>query len=106
MPCSKKILSCFHNDNVEVEANANVGFAKTTTIKLLNHVYDSYGTITPIKMEYTTTDIVTLYDPSKPITKLIVQIEKRVKIANAENTPFTNLQMLAKAYLLVPKTGL
>ena len=57
-------------------------------------------------MKYATSDIVTPYEPYKPITKLIVQIYKGVKIANAAFTTFTNLQIIAKAYILVQKTGL
>ena len=33
------------------------------------------------------------------------QIEKGIKIAYAENTPFTNAHIIAKSYLLVLKTG-
>ena len=49
--------------------------------------------------------MVTPYYPSKPITNMFIQIEKGVKIDNAENTPFTNEQTIAKEYLLVHKIG-
>ena len=41
------LLTAFVNDYVEIVKNASVGFAKTTTLELLNHLYDSYETITP-----------------------------------------------------------
>ena len=47
---NQKILAAFHNDYVEVVANANIWFAQTTTIELINHLYDSYVTITPSEM--------------------------------------------------------
>ena len=46
----------------------------TTTIEIINHLYYSYGTITPIKIEDFANSRVTPYDPSNPITKLFVQI--------------------------------
>ena len=57
-------------------------------------------------MKYATSDIVMTYEPYKPITKLIVQIDKGVQIANAANNPFTIAQIIAKEYPLVFKNGL
>ena len=57
-------------------------------------------------MEDSTNYMVTTYDPSKPITKLVVQIDNLVWIADAANNPFTNAQIIDTAYLLVQKTGL
>ena len=57
-------------------------------------------------MKYATSDIVMTYEPYKPITKLIVQIDKGVQIANAANNPFTIAQIIAKESLLVFKNGL
>ena len=37
----KKILSEFHNDYVELVDNINVDFAQTTTLELINHLYNS-----------------------------------------------------------------
>ena len=79
----QKILTAFHNDYVEGVSNANVGFAKTKTLELINHLYYSYGTITPIEMEDATNAMVTTYDTSKLITKLFVQIYNIVQIADA-----------------------
>ena len=97
------MLSAFHNDYVEGVANTNIGFSQTTTLKLLNNMDNSYVTITTSEMENATTSMVNTYDTFKPITKLFVQIEKEAKIADSENTPFKNAQIIAKAYLLVQK---
>ena len=64
-------------------------------------MYNSYGNITPRQMDYSTHAMVTPYDPSKPITKLFVQIEKGLQISDTANTPLTNSQIVAKAYILV-----
>ena len=55
----QQILSAFHNDYMEGLANENVGFAQTTTFKILNHMYNSYGKITPRQMDYSTHTMVT-----------------------------------------------
>ena len=55
-------------------------------------------------MDYATNTMVTSYDPSNPITNLFIQIEKGVQIADSKNTPFTNAQIISKAYILVQKT--
>ena len=93
----EQIMASFHNDYVEVLGNTNVGFAQITTIELLNHLYGSYGTITPIEMEDTTNAMVTPYDPSKPITNFS-------KLEGITNQPmqqknFTNAQISTKAYI-------
>ena len=96
-----KILESFHTGYVEGVANVNVCFTQNKTIKLLNHLYDSNGTITPSEMEYATNDMITPYDPSNTTTKLFFQIGKGLKIYDAEKNPFKNAQIIAKAYLLV-----
>ena len=52
-------------------------------------------------MEDATNTMVTSYDPSKPIIKLFIQIEKELKINFATSKPFTNAQIISKAYILV-----
>ena len=103
IPWNKKILEAFHNDYVEGVANANVGFAETTELKLINHIYGSFGTINYREMEDATNAIVTPYDPSNPIIKFFVDIEKGVWITNASNTPFKNAKIGAKSFPLVKK---
>ena len=43
----QELLAAFHNDYLEGLANANIGFATTTTLELINHIYNSYETISP-----------------------------------------------------------
>ena len=52
-------------------------------------------------MEDATNAMVTPYDPSKPTTKLFVQIEMVLQIADSANTSFTNAKITAKAYVFV-----
>ena len=79
----QQILSASQNYYVEGVFNANNGFSHTTTLELLNHQCDSYGTITPSEMEDATNTMVTPYDPFNAIIELFIKIEKRVQIADA-----------------------
>ena len=54
-------------------------------------------------MEDATNTMVTTYDP---ITKMFIQIEKGVEISDSANSPFTNAQIIDKAYTLVQKNVL
>ena len=54
-------------------------------------------------MEDVKNSMVSPYDTSKTITKLFVPNEKEVQIYNAGNTPFTNSQIIAKAYIWFKK---
>ena len=55
-------------------------------------------------MEDATNTMVTPYDTSKPITKMLIKIEKGVQIVDAVNIIFKNAQIIAKAYILVQNT--
>ena len=68
----QQIVRDLHNDYVEVLVNENDILAQTTTLELLNQLHDSYGIITPRKMEDTTNATVKPYDPSKTTIKLFV----------------------------------
>ena len=57
-------------------------------------------------MEDAINAMVAPYDPYKNITNLFVQIKKGVKISDAANTPFTNSQIIDRAYILVQNTRL
>ena len=80
-------MADFYNDYDEGLANVNFGFAQTTTLKLINHLYDSYKIIIPSEMEGATKTTITPYYPSNPITKSFIQIDKGIKISDAEMHP-------------------
>ena len=54
-------------------------------------------------MKDTTNTIVTPYDPSNPITNVLVKSEKGVLISDVASTPLKKAQINFKAYLLVQK---
>ena len=103
---NQQILAAFHNYYVKVISNTNFGFTHTTTLAPLNYLYDLYGTITPTEMECSTITMFTPYYPYYLIIKLFIKTGKWVQISDAANTPFTNAQIISKAYILFHKTWL
>ena len=67
----QQILAAFHNDYVEGVANATFGFTHTTTLELLNHLYNSYVAINPREMENATNTMVSQYLSSQAHHKAI-----------------------------------
>ena len=90
---------------MEVVANANIGFASTTTIVLLNYLCDSYGTITPCKMEDATNSMVTPYDNFMTIINLFFQIKKGEKSMMQQTTPSQMYKSLLRNNFWFKKTG-
>ena len=43
----QRIMVALHNDYMEVVANTSDGFTQTTTLELINYLYNSNETITP-----------------------------------------------------------
>eukprot|EP00957_Ditylum_brightwellii_P132555 10108822-Ditylum_brightwellii.AAC.1 len=72
---------------------------------MLQHLYATYGKITPTKLEENDKATKKDYDTTLPIEHLAEQIETTVTIAGNANQPYTAAQVLSIAYNLVFKTG-
>jgi len=99
------LLEIFDEEYTQAICDPNIGYANTTAMAIITHLYDSYGKITPHDLEDNAETLMTAYDPSLPITTLFKQIEDCVAYAEAGNAPFTAAQIIRKAYLLILKTG-
>ena len=73
---------------------------------MLQHLYDSYGDLTPKELEDNDEHMRVTYDATEPIEILYNQIEQAVDIAEAGQHPYTNAQILTRAYTLIFQTGL
>ena len=100
------IIETFDDIYTDDLRDPNIGFTGTTAMALLTHLYDLFGNITAADLAKNDENMVTPYDSSTPITKLFSQIEEAVAYAEAGQTPFTQQQILQKAYLLILKTGI
>eukprot|EP00957_Ditylum_brightwellii_P131007 9993083-Ditylum_brightwellii.AAC.1 len=85
--------------------NQYTGYVQSTTIAILQHLYATYGRITPTKLDKNDKAMKKDYDATLPIEHLAEQIETAVTIAGNTNQPYTAAQVLSIAYNLIFKTG-
>ena len=86
--------------------NPHTGYSNVTTMGLLTHLYNTYGSITSMDLEQNDIRMKTQYDPTQPIEVLFNQIETAQEFAEAANNPYPNATIISTAYLLLFKTGL
>jgi hypothetical protein len=65
------------------------GYASITTRQLLNHLYTTYGNITPADLANNDAKMKTPFNPSQPIKVLFDQIEDAADLAAAANAAYT-----------------
>jgi hypothetical protein len=102
----QQLLATVHETYYRTLRNRITGFANTTTRQLLEHLYRTYGNITPADLIENDTRMKTSYDPSQPIEVLYDQIEDAVELADAANAGYTTAQIIAIAYNCLFQTGL
>jgi hypothetical protein len=81
------------------------GYTSVTTRQLLNHLYVTYGNITPADLANNDAKMKTPFDPSQPIEVLFDQIEDTADLAAAANAAYTAAQIVVYGYNLVFPTG-
>ena len=77
------------------------GYANITTREMLNHLYTSYGKMTPQDLQLLDEDMKKPYDPHLPIENLYEQIENGKDLTEAAGAPYADSQLLNIAYNLV-----
>ena len=102
----QQLISSIDDIYLKGVANRHTGFATVNLLRMLQHLYDTYGDITPTELEENDVKMKTAYDPTLPIETLYDQIEVAVDFADAGKAPYTNAQVLARAYNIVLQTGL
>eukprot|EP00957_Ditylum_brightwellii_P084112 6394486-Ditylum_brightwellii.AAC.1 len=72
---------------------------------ILQHLYATYGRITPLKLEENDRAMKKDYDVTLPIKHFAEQIKTAVMVADNANQLYTAAQVLSIAYNLVFKMG-
>ena len=83
-----------------------IGYGRTTTHQLLDHLYAVYANISPADLQINNTKFCTPCDANHPIETLINQVENPFEYAAARNTPYSYEQVVSIAFQLVFQTGL
>jgi hypothetical protein len=85
--------------------NQITGYATTTTLQILTHLYTAYGNITPANLADNNARLKAPCNPLQPIEVLFDQIENAIDIAAAAQAAYTQEQIVASAYNLVFQRG-
>jgi hypothetical protein len=73
----QQLLLAVDNIYVRTLRNKHIGYAGVSVIQILEHLYRTYGRLTPIAMMENGQDhLVSLYNPAEPFKMLIQQIEE------------------------------
>ena len=95
-------------DDIFVNAlsNTHIGYANTTTLQLITHLYDNYGKITDADLRKNQETMVENLDTNLPIETFYHRIEDCVAFAAAGNTPFTPQQVVSTAFHTIQQSGI
>ena len=105
MALKKQILATFDEVYLKGLRNHHVGYQNVTARQMIQHLYTNYGIITPADLDDNDARMREPFDASKPIEELFEQIEDATDYADAAGAPYSNSQVLPRAYVLVHKTG-
>ena len=82
-----------------------IGYGKTTTRELLDHLYSTYANISASALQDNNKRIRSPYDSNQPFETLIYQVKNAVEYASVEDTPYTPAQVVGIAFQLMFQTG-
>ena len=83
-----------------------IGYWKTTTCALLDHIYSTYANISASVLQDNNKILQAPYDRNQPSETLIDQVENAVDYASAGVTPYTPAQVVGIHFQLVFQTGI
>ena len=85
----------------EALADMDLGYSEVTAMDLLDHIVDTYGTITTIDLEANLQQIATPWDPDTPIASVFVTGNRCRQFAKEGGDPIsdhTYMRILAKTF--------
>ena len=83
-----------------------IGYGKTTTQALLDHLYSTYANISASSLQDNNKRLRSPYDRNQPFETLINQFENAVDYASTGDTPYTPAQVIGIAFQLMFQTGI
>jgi hypothetical protein len=91
---------------IETLCDVDFGYATATTLQLLQHLHDTYGTLTPADREANRIRMVTPWSPPVPIETMFKQLEEGQRFAAVALEPIADSHLAYMGYQLVLKTGM
>jgi hypothetical protein len=101
-----QLLAAVEDIYVRTLRNTHTGYAQVTVMQLLDHLYTTYGRMTPMALQDNDIRFRQAYNPAEPFELLIQQIEDAMSFAAAGNQAYTAEQVVSNAYYLIHSTGM
>jgi hypothetical protein len=102
----QQVIGCVDGMYLQTLSNRVTGYANVTTRQFLEHLYATYGCLSPSDLIANNIKMKLHYDPPKPIEVFIAQIDDGVALATAANAPYSPAQIIAIAYHMLFSTGM
>ena len=101
-----QLLSALDDIYIRALKDCHVSYTNQTIRSILQHLFDNYSNITPLKLEDNNMKMRATWDPNSPFDCLVKQIEDGQDYADDSGQLYTAKQLLHITYTLVFKTGL
>jgi hypothetical protein len=101
-----QLIDTFEDTYFRGLRNKHTGFFGVTYIQMIAHLYNSYGLITALDIIENEKRMDKQYDHSDAIEIYFDQIEDAGEFAEAGNSPFSDTQIVTKAFIQMFATGL
>eukprot|EP00957_Ditylum_brightwellii_P059656 4528074-Ditylum_brightwellii.AAC.1 len=100
-----QILTSFNDRFYKALRNGIVGYNNCTTADFLHHLYGNYRQIISTMIADSEVKMSQPFNPATPLEDLFEQINNGQDLAVTAGLPYLDIQMAAKAYDLIYKTG-
>ena len=101
----KQILEAVDEVYLKPLRQPHIGYSNRPARDMLQHLFTTYGKISPHNLAQNNINFERDWDPSSPIELLFDQIDTCQEYATDGNQPYTDAQILNNAYNLVFKSG-
>jgi hypothetical protein len=92
--------------NIETMLGDIFGWGNTTCLQLLDHLWETYGTITAVKLE---ANLFAMKEPSSsesPIQTVFTQLKDTIAFSSAGQDPISTATAIRASYTIISNTGL
>jgi hypothetical protein len=101
----KQLIGTFDPIYLQSKKHRLTGFATQTTKSLLQHLLQTYGTISPADLAINDTKFKSAFNDTEPIETLFAQIEDAAHFAAVTGSPYSANQILNNAIAIIQATG-
>ena len=101
----KMLLAACPDIYLSAIKNPRTGYATTTTLQMMNHLWATYGEIKPEDLDQNLKNMTTPWHPTSPIETLFLQIDDGIAFASAGDSPIDDNTAVRIIYNIIADTG-